>query len=257
VKLSIIIPAYNEEARIGPMLEAYGRYFVQKYGADVELIVVVNGSTDRTEQIASEFEQRYPQLRARIEPKPIGKGGALMMGFSEARGDLVGFVDADISTPPEAFQDLVDHIGDAGAIIASRWIKGSVVSPRQPLARRAASRVFNQIVRTMFGLAITDTQCGAKLMTGEAIRRVLPWLGVTRWAFDVDLLFQLRRAGQRIIEWPTVWHDSSGSRLKVGKVSGEMLLAILRLRMLYSPLRWIVAAYDRTLGPLIHLKDRT
>ncbi len=257
MKLSIVIPAYNEEARLGPALDAYAAYFFPKYGSDVEFVVVVNGSTDGTEGIARGFAQKHPQVRAIVEPMPVGKGGAIMLGFAGAKGELVGFVDADNSTPPEAFQDLVEHIADAGAIIASRWLKESRVSPRQPRARRAASRVFNFLVRTIFGLAITDTQCGAKLMTGEAVRTILPRLGLTRWAFDVDLLFQLRRAGFRTIEWPTTWHDAAGSRLKVGKVSLEMFVAICRLRLLYSPFRWIVSAYDRTLGRLIHLKLRT
>jgi glycosyltransferase involved in cell wall biosynthesis len=257
VKLSIVIPAYNEEARLGPALETYGAYFFPKYGTDAEFVVVVNGSTDATESIARRFAEKNPQTRVIVEPKPVGKGGAIMLGFAGAKGGLVGFVDADNSTPPEAFQDLVEHIGDAGAIIASRWLKESKVSPRQPLARRMASRVFNFLVRTVFGLTISDTQCGAKLMKGEAVRTVLPRLGLTRWAFDVDLLFQLRRAGYRVIEWPTTWHDAAGSRLKVGKVSFEMFVAICRLRLLYSPFRWVVAVYDRTLGRLIHLKLRT
>jgi glycosyltransferase involved in cell wall biosynthesis len=223
----------------------------------VELIVVVNGSTDGTADIARRFAQSHPQVRSIVEPMPVGKGGAIMLGFAGAQGDLVGFVDADQSTPPEAFQELVEHIGDAGAIVASRWLKESRVSPRQPLARRLASRVFNFLVRTVFGLTISDTQCGAKLMTGGAVRTILPRLGLTRWAFDVDLLFQLRRAGYRIIEWPTTWHDAAGSRLKVGKVSFEMFFAITRLRLLYSPFRWVITVYDRTLGRLIHLKLRT
>jgi hypothetical protein len=180
-----------------------------------------------------------------------------MLGFASARGERVGFVDADNSTSPEAFQDLVDHLGDAGAIIASRWLKESKVSPRQPFARRIASRVFNRLVSLLFHMDISDTQCGAKLMTGDAIRAVLPHLGITRWAFDVDLLFQLSRAGFRIVERPTTWQDAAGSQLKVGKVSLEMFVAICRLRLVYSPFRWVVAVYDRTLGRVIHLRTRT
>jgi len=254
MKLSIVVPAFNEEARLQSMLDAYTVFFVPRLGGEVEIVVVVNGSTDRTEQIAREAATRHPQIRALIEPRAIGKGGALLLGFQNARGDLVGFVDADNSTPPEAFQDLVDHIGDAGAIIASRWLPGAQVYPRQPLARRMASRIFNRLVRVMFGLRITDTQCGAKLMNGVALREVMPRLGITRWAFDVDLLFQMHRAGYRIIERPTVWRDAAGSRLKVGRVSVEMFVALCRLRLLFSPFRWVVTVYDRTLGRVIHLK---
>jgi O-antigen/teichoic acid export membrane protein len=253
LKLSIIIPAYNEEARLGAMLEAYTQYFLRHYGDDVEFLVVVNGSRDHTEDIARLWARRHPQVNALVEPEPIGKGGAIMMGMRHARGDLIGFVDADLSTPPEAFDDLVKNIGKAGIIIASRWIAGARVSPKQPLKRRIASRIFNGVVRLFFGLRIHDTQCGAKLMTREAVSAVLPQLGITRWAFDVDLLFQMRRAGFAVIERATVWRDAPGSQLQVARAGMEMFLAIARLRLLYSPLRWVVALYDRTLGRLIHL----
>ncbi|MBN1269088.1 MAG: glycosyltransferase family 2 protein [Kiritimatiellae bacterium] len=254
MKLSIVAPAHNEEQRIVPFLDVYTAYFDARYGSDYELIAVINGSTDLTEQIVRDYAGRAPQMKVIVEPASVGKGGALVMGLERAAGELVGYVDADGATPPEAFQDLVEHIGDAGAIIASRWIKGAVVSPRQPLARRVASRIFNFLVRRLFRVKIWDTQCGAKLMRREALRKVLPDLRVTRWAFDVDLLFQLRRAGYRIVEWPTVWHDKSGSQLRVARASAEMFVAIVRLRLLYSPLRWVVALYDRTVGRVVPIE---
>lgn len=252
MQLSIIIPAYNEEKRLGRMLDAYLPYFTKRYGDSVEILIVVNGSTDRTATIAGGFAGRYRQVQAVIEPKPVGKGGAIMIGLARAQGERIGYVDADGATPPEAFQQLVECIGSAGIIIASRWRPGAEVSPRQPLSRRIASRIFNKLVRIMFGFRISDTQCGAKLMSRDAVRRVLPHLGITRWAFDVDLLFQVHRAGLEIIESPTVWHDVSGSRLKVARASMEMMVAMIRLRLIYSPLKWIVSLYDATLGRLIH-----
>jgi O-antigen/teichoic acid export membrane protein len=146
----------------------------------------------------------------------------------------------------------VDRIGDADVIVASRWCRGATVSPAQPPARLIASRVFNLLTRLFFGLRLTDTQCGAKLMKHDALAPVLETLGITRWAFDVDLLFQLRRAGRTIVEIPTTWHDVAGSKIQIAAVSAEMLAAIVRLRLLYSPFRWIVGAYDRIIGPLTH-----
>lgn len=251
MKLSIVVPAYNEERRIRPFLETYLPYFQNKYGGGFECIVVVNGSVDATADIARSFAERWEALKVLVEPRPIGKGGALMMGMEEAAGDFVGYVDADAATPPAAFDRLMDGMAGAGAVIASRWMKGSEVSPRQPLARRIASRAFNALVRLLFGLRITDTQCGAKLLRREALEEIRPRLGVTRWAFDVDLLFQLRRAGYRIAEVPTVWHDVSGSQLRVVKASSEMFVAVCRLRLIYSPLRWVVTVYDLTLGRLV------
>jgi glycosyltransferase involved in cell wall biosynthesis len=252
MQLSIIVPAYNEEARLGRMLEPYLAYFGKRYGEDFEIIVVVNGSTDGTAKLAETYAGRHRQLRVVVEPRPVGKGGAILLGLALARGELIGYADADGATPPEAFQQLAERIGNAGAIIASRWLPGAEVSPRQPLLRRIASRIFNKLVRIMFGFPISDTQCGAKLMRRAAVQRILPQVGITRWAFDVDLLFQLHRAGFAIVETPTVWHDVSGSRVKVVRASLEMLLAMLRLRLIYSPCKWVVRAYDTVLGRLIH-----
>ena len=173
------------------------------------------------------------------------------------RGPLIGFVDADGATPPIAFDDLARNIGGAGLIIASRRLPGSVVSPHPPWKRRVASRIFNFLVRWFFKLRITDTQCGAKLMTAEAWRAIVPHIGLTKWAFDVDMLFKTRRAGYAIAEIPTTWSDVGGSKLKVVRVSFQMFLAICRLRLLYSPLSWIVSLYDRVLGRVIVLEPRT
>lgn len=252
MKLSIIIPAYNEQDRIQPSLAQYASYYEARGAAGVEILVVVNGSTDRTEEVARAFAAVHPVIRVLVEPRKVGKGGAILIGFKAAAGDVVGFTDADASTPPAAFQDLVDHLGPAGAIIATRWHPDSKVWPLQTFRRRVASRLFNGVVEVLFGLGIRDTQCGAKIFHREAIQRVLPHIGVTRWAFDVDLLFQLNRAGYRIIEWPTTWHDAGGSRLRLGRASLEMFVALIRLRILYSPLRGLVAIYDRTVGRFVH-----
>lgn len=250
MKLSIVIPAYNEEHRLSPTLDVYLAYFGDRYGDEVELIVVVNGSSDRTDEIARDYEARFSQVKALVEPEPIGKGGAVLMGFRAATGGLVGFTDADGATPPAAFNDLVEQIGDAGAIVASRWMKGSQVSPRQPLPRRIASRIFNGMVRILFGLAITDTQCGAKLFTHAALETILPRIGMTRWAFDVDLLWNLRAAGYTIREIPTIWQDVGGSKLNVPRASIQMALALIRFRLLHSPFRGVVSLYNRTMGRL-------
>ena len=253
MRLSIVIPAYNEEARIGRMLDAYLPYFEAKYPSDHELIVSVNGTTDRTEDVVRSRMASHPSLRILVDPAPIGKGGAVIAGGRLARGDLVGFVDADGATPPEAFDDLVANIGDAGLIIASRALPGAIVDPRPGFRRRMASRIFNSLVRTLFKLHITDTQCGAKLMTAAAWHAIVPTIGITRWAFDVDMLFKTRRAHYPIREIPTTWRDVSGSKVELARASFQMFLAICRLRMIYSPLRFVVRAYDRLLGRIIPL----
>ncbi len=251
MKLSIVIPAYNEEKRIRPVLQAYQQYFAGAYGPEAELIVVVNGSSDTTAAIARSFCGEGSNVKVIEETASIGKGGAIMVGFRAATGACVGFVDADGSTAPDAFDDLARNLGDAGLVIASRWLPESVVEPRQPLKRRVASRIFNFLVRTLFGMRITDTQCGAKVLSRAAVDAILPHLGITRWAFDVDLLFQVHRAGFPVVERATVWRDEAGSRLRVMRASVEMLVAIVRLRLIYSPLRWVVSVYDVTIGRML------
>ena len=245
MKLSLIIPAHNEALRLPPVLESYTRYYGDRYGADVEIIVVVNGSTDNTLGVISAYAGTHPIVSVINEPLQVGKGGAVMLGLRQAKGDLIGFVDADGSTSPEAYHELVENIGDAGCIIASRWMKGSVVEPKQPLSRRLASRIFNFMVNLFFGFRVHDTQCGAKLFRREVIDAVLPEIGITKWAFDVDMLFCTRLHGFRIVEIPTVWRDAAGSKIQVGRASTEMALAMIRLRLLYSPFKGIVLLYNK------------
>ncbi|MCC7300876.1 MAG: glycosyltransferase family 2 protein [Verrucomicrobia bacterium] len=252
MKLSIVIPAHNEEQRLPPMLEVYARYFSEKYGDEAELIVVPNFCADRTAEVARSIGFRYPQVRVVEELNRVGKGGAVMIGARTAEGDLIGFVDADGATPPEAFDDLVHKISLDGCIIASRWMKGSDMSPPQPLSRRMASRCFNLMVRMLFGLKLTDTQCGAKLFRREVIQPVLRNLGVTSWAFDVDMLFQTKRLGASIREIPTVWHDVAGSKIEIGRSSVSMFVALVRLRMFYSPLRFMIPVFSRLAERLLH-----
>jgi len=256
MKLSIVVPAYNEEARIGKMLEAYLPYFSERYPGNYEVIVSINHSSDSTEQVVRALMPQYSELRIMVDPNPIGKGGAILVGGAIAQGDWIGFVDADGSTPPSAFHDLLEQIGDAGLIIASRRLPDAQVSPHQPWTRRVASRIFNGLVRFLFKLKITDTQCGAKLMSAEAWRAIVPYIGLTHWAFDVDMLFQTRRARYPIKEIPTIWSDVTGSKVEIGRASFQMFLAISRLRLLYSPFRWVVTIYDRLLGRVIVLNPR-
>lgn len=195
MKLSIVIPAHNEELRLPPVLAAFERFYSERLGDAVEIIVVVNGSTDNTLSMTQQFAQSHQIVSVINEPRRVGKGGAVLLGLRRSRGEFVGYVDADGSTTPEAYFELVEGIGDAGCIIASRWMKGSVVEPKQPLSRRVASRIFNFMVNLFFGFRVHDTQCGAKLFSRQALDAVLPEIGITKWAFDVDMLFCVRRHG--------------------------------------------------------------
>jgi glycosyltransferase involved in cell wall biosynthesis len=251
MNVSIVIPAHNEEHRLPPMLEAYAAYFSEHYSNDIELIVVPNFCDDRTAEVAKEIGQRFPVVKVLDDPGQVGKGGAVVLGAKAAQGDLIGFVDADGATAPEAFDDLIQKISLNGCIIASRWLSESVVSPAQPLSRQLASRCMNLLVRILFGLRLTDTQCGAKVFRREVMLPVVDRLGVTNWAFDVDMLFQAKRIGATIREVPTVWSDKAGSKLRVRRAGLNMFVALVRLRLVYSPLHRLIPLLSKLVGKLI------
>ena len=256
MKLSIVIPAHNEEWRLPPMLEAYAAFFSNKYANEAELIVVPNFCEDRTAEVARKIAERYPLVKVLDDPGYVGKGGAVLLGTQAAEGDLIGFVDADGATPPESFDDLVEKISLDGCIIASRWMKESEMTPKQPLSRRVASRCFNWMVRVLFGLRLKDTQCGAKLFRREVIQPVMRNLGVTCWAFDVDMLFQTKRLGASIREIPTVWCDIEGSKIQISNSSVRMFVALVRLRMFYSPLRFAIPFVSRLIAKVFSYQRR-
>ncbi len=248
MKLSIIIPAYNEEKRIVNTLLEYHNFFYKKLKKDFEIIVIPNNCKDKTPQVVRNISKKYEQIKSKNMPYFCGKGGAVIEGFKTAKGELIGFVDADNSTKPETFYELYKKIEDSDCIIASRWINGAKVSPKQTITRRIASRTFNVLVRILFGIKISDTQCGAKLFKREPLLEVLPKLVTTRWAFDVDLLYKLKLHHYKIKEIPTTWSDNIDSKLNVKKAAVEMFLAITRLRLVHSPFKFIVKVYDKTLG---------
>ncbi len=245
--LLLLIPAYNEEGRIGPVLSLYAEHFIRHYPGRFQLVVVLNGCRDDTLGIVRAAEQRYLCIGHLDFPAPIGKGGALIEGLKLAPlADLVGYVDADGATPPEAFLDLVGRCaaGEADCVIASRWTEGSRIDVAQTKDRRRASRWFNAVVEGLFWMGIRDTQCGAKVMRRAVVESVQPQLRLADLAFDVNLLYSLKRAGFTVREVPTVWTDKSGSKVAFNfKTSLNMLLSLVRLRLLYSP-------FYAWLGPL-------
>jgi hypothetical protein len=176
-------------------------------------------------------------------PAPIGKGGALIEGLKLApTSDLVGYVDADGATGPAAFLKLVHLAAQADCVIGSRWLPGAVLHQSQPWTRRFASRVFHSIVQVLFWMNIKDTQCPAKVIRREAVEKVHAKLTIADLAFDVNLLYSLKREGCRILEVPTEWTDKAGSTVTRTLVRSSlvMFLSVVRLRLIYSPVyRWM------------------
>jgi len=235
--LLLLIPAYNEEQRLEPVLRDYGEYFKRHYIGKFQIIVVLNGCVDDTIGVVRRVAKEYPDISALEFPAPIGKGGALIEGLKLAPlADLIGYVDADGATAPPAFHDLVRQMDKVDCAIGSRWIPGAVLHQAQSRKRQFASRLFHAAVQFFFWMGIRDTQCGAKVMRRAAVEKIHSLLRLADLAFDINLLYSLKRAGFKVLEVPTEWTDKIGSKVSFNfKTSLNMLLSIIRLRLLYSP----------------------
>jgi glycosyltransferase involved in cell wall biosynthesis len=232
----LLIPAYNEEDRVEPVLRSYASYFRENYAGKFQLVVILNGCRDNTLGVVQRVGQEYPEVTALEFPAPIGKGGALIEGLRLAPlADLIGYVDADGATSPRAFAELIPFAAKADCVIGSRWVRGAVLHQMQTGQRQFASRIFHFIVQILFGMNIRDTQCGAKVMRRGAVERVHPSLCIADMAFDINLLYLLKREGFSILEVPTEWTDKTGSKVALGRTSITMLFSVIRLRWIYSP----------------------
>ena len=241
--LLLLIPAYNEETRIEPVLREFGHYFRENYRGPFQLIVVLNGCRDNTRGVVERVAQDFPAISLLDFPEPIGKGGALIEGLKLAsQAEAVGYVDADGASPPHAFHDLVKRLPEAHCIIGSRWLPGTVLHQAQPWVRRFTSRCFHVVVELLFWMHIKDTQCPCKVMRRAAVEKIHSNLRIADLAFDVNLLVSLKRAGFTIKEVPTEWTDKIGSKVtsSLFRTSLVMFLSTLRVRLIYSPVyKWL------------------
>jgi glycosyltransferase involved in cell wall biosynthesis len=236
--LLILIPAYNEERRIEPVLRDYAQFFGKNYAGKFQLVVILNGCTDDTLAVVQKVAAEFPAIRADEFKEPIGKGGALIEGLKLAsQGELIGYVDADGATPPRAFLELVRHMDNSDCVVGSRWLRDSVLHQEQTTMRKFFSRVFHFIVQLLFRLNIHDTQCGAKLMKREVVEKIHDNLRIADMAFDINLLVAIKYAGFRIREVPTEWTDKAGSKVtsSLFRSSFTMFLSVVRVRLIYWP----------------------
>jgi dolichyl-phosphate beta-glucosyltransferase len=241
-KVAITMPAHNEEQRIGITLKKYFDYFLELKSQgilDFEIIVVLNACVDNTKKVVEKFY--YDELKV-LEFKRGGKGFAVIEGFKNALqrdNDLIGFVDADNATPPNAFYGLVQNINNYDGIIANRWDKRSKIYPPRPWFFSLRSIIFNFLVRSLFFFTYRDTQCGAKLFTRNFVQSVVPKLGSSEWSFDVDILYYAHRDNAKIKSIPTEWHNKEGSKISFSKTPGRMFFSVIRLRLVHSPFHFI------------------
>jgi glycosyltransferase involved in cell wall biosynthesis len=228
--LSVIVPAYNEEKRLPRTVKAISNYLSrQKY--DWEIIVVSDGSQDKTVEIARSLKSEIRNLRIIDNKDNHGKGYVVRQGFLEGKGDYRLFTDADNSTDIKYFERMIPEFEKGyDFVIGSRDIKGAVLDPPQPWLRQRIGDVFNLMVQVVVGLwGLWDTQCGFKGITRELAEDVLPECKIDRWAFDPEILIIAKKKGYKIKEIPITWKNDLQSKVKM-KHTIRMALDLFRIR---------------------------
>lgn len=226
--LSIIIPAYNEEKRLPKTLKLIGAY-LKKRRIKNEIIVVDDGSTDATVKAASSV--RGIKVRVLKNRVNSGKGFSINHGMLKARGDVLLFTDADLSTPVHFFDDFKKlHAAGIDIVIASRAVKGAVKKVKQPLYRDLMGRFFNVLVKLITGLGLNDTQCGFKSYTKKAAKAIFSRQTIFDFGFDAEVLYIAKIHGFKIKESPVDWYDSPATKVKAVRDSVRMLLGLFRVR---------------------------
>jgi glycosyltransferase involved in cell wall biosynthesis len=229
--LSVIIPAYNEEARLPKTLDSILTY-LQSQPYRAEIIVVNDGSSDRTSEVVNAWAQNHPGLRMLTKPVNRGKGDSTRRGMLEARGEIALFTDADLSTPIEEAGKLLAALRDGGydAAIGSRAMDRSLIRVHQSVIREQAGIFFNRLVRWIMGMEFSDTQCGFKAFRMPQARVIFEQQRIDRFGFDPEILFLAARHGLRVAEVPVRWSHDSASKVNVATDGMLMFLELLTIR---------------------------
>jgi hypothetical protein len=231
--VSIVIPAWNEEDRLARTLDRY-LPALEARGVPFEVIVVVDGVRDRTADVAAKYASR--NVRLLVFPDKLGKGGAVLAGIKVSHFDYVGYLDADGPISPKAMYELVGYLsGDVDCVVASRWVRGASGRSEEPLFNRIAGRGWNFLSRSLLFLPLRDTQAGAKFFKGPVIRSLLRSVTLTNRAFDVDLLYHVRKEGRRVKEVPVQWTHDPDTRMPIGRAIPVMFVSLVGLRLMNSP----------------------
>jgi dolichyl-phosphate beta-glucosyltransferase len=227
---SIVIPAYNESARIPATLKQVISC-IRERGWDAEVIVVNDGSTDNTAQVVQDFARTAPEIRMIENPGNRGKGYSVRSGMLQALGEIVMFTDADLSAPMEEAERLFTHIADGADIaIGSRWLERGRQTHQQPLYRQFFGRCFNAVTRGVMGLHFADTQCGFKAFTRAAAQTVFQLQTIERWGFDPEILFIALKCGYRVDEVAVSWGHDERSRMSYLRDGIRMLEDVATIR---------------------------
>lgn len=227
---SIVIPAYNEAERIGSTLEKVTAY-LEKMGWRAEIIVVNDGSRDATPEIVRGWAQKNSIVRLLDNPGNRGKGYSVRHGMTEAKGDMLLFTDADLSSPIYEAQKLFAALARGADIaIGSRWVDANMQTERQPLYRQFFGRIYNRLLPLTLGLRFKDTQCGLKAFTAQAAHAIFPRLRIDRWGFDAEILFLAVKEGMTVAEVPVEWGHDNRSKINPLTDGLHMFTEMLRIR---------------------------
>lgn len=241
--LSVIIPAFNEETRLGLTLDSILRYLGDDRRRSFEVVVVDDGSEDATAEVAEGLaDERIVCLR---QPRNLGKGAALRRGALASRGRLVLLTDADLSTPIEELARLEPHLDRHQLVIGSRAVADSRLDHRQPLYRELMGKTFNKIIRLAGVYGLSDTQCGFKLLDGAAAREIFERLVTPGFGYDVELIWLARQLGYRVREVGVRWAHSPPSRVRPIQDSLKMLAELVRFRWHHRRFRTAERSADR------------
>jgi len=231
--ISIVIPAYEEETRLGESLEKVFA-FITASPIDAEIIVVDDGSRDSTAAVAKAMCQSYSKIPSDVirYDENRGKGYAVRTALFAANADIALFSDADLSTPIEEMSKLVDPIksGEYDVTFGSRALDRSLIGTHQPWRREQGGKVMNQIIKRMSGLPFYDTQCGFKAFNMTKFRPLLDVMTIDRFGFDVEFLYVANRHSLRLKEIPVRWNNVEGSKVSVIRDTRRMFTELAQIR---------------------------
>jgi glycosyltransferase involved in cell wall biosynthesis len=224
-ELSIIIPSFNEELRLPASLEKIAE-FIRRKRPNTEVLVVDDGSKDRTAAVAESWRDRIPQLRVISNGANRGKGFSVKHGLLEAKGEVALFTDADLSAPIEEGEKLFEALKTYDVAIGSRAVDRSLIEVHESPFREFAGIIFNKIVRTILRLPFVDTQCGFKAFRREKCRIIFEQQTIERFGFDPELLYLARHHGLSIKEVPVRWAHSPATKVSMMRDSVQMFLDV-------------------------------
>ena len=229
LEISIVIPSYNEELRLPVTLEKIAGY-LPSLGGETEILVVDDGSKDRTAEVAESFRRIFPNLRVISNGVNRGKGFSVRHGMLEARGRAVLFTDADLSAPIEEAPKLLEALKTYDVAIGSRALDRSLITVHESHFREFAGIVFNTIVRLVLRLPFVDTQCGFKAFRRERCQIIFKQQRIERFGFDPELLYLARHHGLRTVEIPVRWGHSPATKVNMLRDSIQMFFDIFTIR---------------------------